>query len=338
MTGRDRVKACLTFSSPDRAPRDLWTLPYVTLFQKEELNSLLEKYPMDIEFASLNDSWRAELDKYSAKVGYYKDEWGSIWYVAEPGVSGEVKKPVLNDWAALNKLKPPLELIRNRDWSYVNKYCEQSDKFIISDNAARPFERMQFLRGTENLFIDIASADKRFYNLLQIVHEYNLEDIKSWCKTNVDAVDLMDDWGSNRSLLINPIIWRDIFKPIYKEYCNIIHNAGKFVFFHSDGNIEGIFGDLIEVGIDAINSQLFTMNIEELGRKYKGKITFWGEIDRQYVLSFGTSEIVSEAVIRVRRALDNGIGGVIAQCEWGKNNPINNIKAVFRTWNEPFLQ
>ncbi len=54
---------------------------------------------------------------------------------------------------------------------------------------------------------------------------------------------------------------------------DIVHSAGKFVFFHSDGNIEAILGDLIEVGIDAINSQLFIMNIEELGKKYKGKLS-----------------------------------------------------------------
>jgi hypothetical protein len=334
MTGRDRVKACLTFKSPDRVPRDLWTLPYVTLFQKEELSSFLEEFPMDIEFACLSDSWRAKLDKFSARVGNYTDEWGSVWRVAELGVCGEVKKPVLEDWSALNKLKPPFKLIRDRDWSFINKYCEQSNKFIISDNAARPFERLQFLRGTANLYMDIAYGDKRFYKLLQMVNEYNIEDIKCWCKTNVDGVHLMDDWGSNLSLLINPTVWRDIFKTIYKEYCDIIHSAGKFVFFHSDGNIEAIFGDLIEIGVDAINSQLFIMNIEELGKKYKGKITFWGEIDRQYVLPFGTPQTVHEAVMRVRRVLDNSTGGVIAQCEWGKNNPTDNIRVVFRAWDE----
>jgi len=77
------------------------------------------------------------------------------------------------------------------------------------------------------------------------------------------------------------------------------------------------------------------MNIEELGKKYKGKITFWGEIDRQRVLPFGTPATVLEAVTRVRRALNDGTGGVIAQCEWGKNNPTDNIRAIFEAWNKP---
>jgi uroporphyrinogen decarboxylase len=149
----------------------------------------------------------------------------------------------------------------------------------------------------------------------------------------VDGVMLMDDWGSNTSLLISPDMWRAIFKPIYKEFCDIIHRAGKKVFFHSDGNIESIYGDLIEVGVDALNSQLFCMNIEALGKLYRGKITFWGEIDRQRVLPYGTREEVHAAVRRVRAALDDGTGGVIAQCEWGKDNSRENVEAVYEAWS-----
>jgi hypothetical protein len=145
----------------------------------------------------------------------------------------------------------------------------------------------------------------------------------------------MDDWGSQTSLLISPAMWREIFKPLYAEYCRILHKAGKFVFFHSDGNIEAIYPDMIEIGIDAVNSQLFCMNIEELGARYKGKMTFWGEVDRQHLLPFGTPEQVKNAVRRVRSALDDGNGGVIAQCEWGLKDPEANIEAVFEGWAVP---
>ena len=52
------------------------------------------------------------------------------------------------------------------------------------------------------------------------------------------------------------------------------------------------------------------------------------------MLSFGSPEDVENAVMRVRTALDDGGGGVIAQCEWGKNDPVENIKAVFEAWNK----
>ncbi|MDP2991043.1 MAG: methyltransferase, partial [Kiritimatiellota bacterium] len=68
--------------------------------------------------------------------------------------------------------------------------------------------------------------------------------------------------------------------------------------------------------------------------EHKGKITFWGEIDRQHLLPFDTPAHVKEAVRRVRRALDDGHGGVIAECEWGIKDPAANIAAVFEAWNE----
>ncbi len=334
-TARERVRAALTFSYPDRAPRDLWTLPYIQLFRRDEYESLLRRYPLDISVAQLNPDWKDEAAAVSARTGRYTDEWGSGWHVGEPGVIGEVKQPALADWAALATYRLPWQLVRGRDFSYVNRSCEQTDQFVLSNATARPFERLQFLRGSENLYVDIGYGTAEFRRLLEMVHEYYLEDIRGWCQSGVDAIFFLDDWGSNRRLLINPQTWRELFKPLYREYCDLIHAAGKFAFFHTDGHTEAIFGDFVEIGIDAVNAQLFTMDIEELARQHKGKITFWGEIDRQRVLPFGTPEEIRAAVRRVRRALDDGSGGVIAQCEWGKDNSRLAIETVYESWLEP---
>jgi len=302
------------------------------LARKTELDKVLKTYPPDIGRPELSPgSDDGELLRLS-NPGHYTDEWGSIWQIAEPGVVGEVKLPVLSDWSKLDIFSPPWNLVRGRDLTHVNRICDTSDRFMLSSVSARPFERLQFLRGTENVFIDLAEGTNEIRTLNAMVHDFYREDVTGWSKSNVDGVLLMDDWGTNRSLLINPEMWRSIFKPLYKDYCSIIHEAGKYVFFHSDGNIEAIFGDLIEVGVDAINSQLFCMDIERLGRKYKGKVTFWGEIDRQHILPFGNPEDVRMAVHRVRQALDDGNGGIIAQCEWGKDNSQANIEAVFKSW------
>jgi uroporphyrinogen decarboxylase len=151
----------------------------------------------------------------------------------------------------------------------------------------------------------------------------------------VDGISFMDDWGSQHTLLISPKLWREFYKPLYAEYCRMIHAAGKFVFYHSDGHIFDIIPDLIEIGVDALNSQLFCMDIEEIGRRYRGQVTFWGEIDRQHVMPFGTVAEVQAAVQRVRAALDDGRGGVIAQCEWGIDVSAENVAAVFAAWEEP---
>jgi len=334
MNSRERVKRTLEFKKVDRVPRDLWSLPGITMFRKNDLDEILKKFPVD--FISPNFNYgKAKLAKGTPNIkGTYFDEWGSEWFVAEDGIIGEVKNPRIKDISEINKLKAPYEILENADFSKVNESCANTDKFVLAPTTVRPFERMQFLRGTENLFIDLGYAEKEIYLLRDILHEFFMKEIEMWCKTDVDGICFMDDWGSQKNLLISPEMWRNFFKPLYTDYCKTIHKSGKYVFFHSDGNISSIYPDLIEIGINAINSQLFCMDIEDLGSKYRGKITFWGEIDRQYILPFATVVEVKQAVRRVRQALDNDSGGVIAQCEFGLNVPKENILAVFEEWEK----
>jgi hypothetical protein len=159
--------------------------------------------------------------------------------------------------------------------------------------------------------------------------------MEMWAASDVDGVAMMDDWGCQDSLLIAPEIWRDLFKPLYREYCEILHAGDKFAFFHSDGYIADVFPDLVEVGVDAVNSQLSLMDVERLAEQLRGRVTFWGDVDRQRVLPFGTLDEIRQSVRRVRRALDFGSGGLIAQCEWGLDVPMRNIAAVFDEWLLP---
>ena len=105
MNSRERVKACLTFSHPDRIPRDIWALPAIILFKKSELDELLKRFPPDIEASQRNPGSDEATLKKTARVGSYRDDWGSIWFVGEPGVVGEVKVPAIPTWENLKKIK-----------------------------------------------------------------------------------------------------------------------------------------------------------------------------------------------------------------------------------------
>jgi hypothetical protein len=362
MTSRERVRRALTFQHPDRAPRDLWTLGTIPKHRKPELDAVLERFPGDFARApvlygkghrAVKLGGEAEpLDQApepvaigaeeahsdavaGCLVGCYTDEWGSEWEVLEPGVCGEVTRPALSDWSYLSSFAPPFEVLDRLDVSPSFASYEQTDKFVIAHSSVQPFQRLMFLRGFENLMVDLGYETAELLALVHIVHEYYVHELQLLAPVAADAVMFRDDWGSQTNLLISPSQWRKVFKPLYAEYCRIIHGAGKFVFYHSDGHIQAIYPDLIEVGVDAINSQLFCMDIEALAAQNRGKITLWGEIDRQRVLAFGAPEDVRTAVRRVRRAFDDGRGGLIAQCEWGSDNSRENIEAVFEAWLEP---
>lgn len=334
MTPRERVIKTLNHEPVDRAPRDIWALPGIIMNRLDEYQELAGKYPGDFTGPEFRYGQSKRAKGVPCEIGTYVDQWGCVWEVKERGIIGEVKEPILDDWSKLASYTMPFELLDEADYSNVNKSCANTDHFVRPGSEARPFERLQFLRGSENAFMDLAYGVSEAFKLLEMLHDFYCREMEMWAATDIDGVSFMDDWGSQTSLLISPVMWRSIFKPMYRDYCDILHAKGKYVFFHSDGCIESIYPDLIEIGINAVNSQLFCMNIEELGAKYGGKITFWGEIDRQHILPFGTTDDCRAAVRRVRAALDKGNGGVIAQCEWGIDTPMANVDAVFDEWNK----
>lgn len=336
MTGRERVQRALDFLPLDRAPRSPWALPGVMMFRGEEYQRLVARFPPDITGPGAGYRAGRLASGTPCLKGSYTDNWGSRFEVMEDGVIGEVKAPLFGaGYEALAGWQPPFELLEGVDLAAVSRHHAASREFVLAGTETRPFERMQFLRGTENLMMDIALDEPGFYALRDRVHAFNLAEMRLWAGSAVDGVSFMDDWGSQRALLISPRHWRKLFKPLYREYCDILHAAGKRVFFHSDGFIEDIYPDLVEIGVNAVNSQLFCMDVEKLGRLYAGKIAFWGEVDRQAVLPFGSQEEVRQAVRRLYAALcpDGVLRGVFAQCEWGVRDPEENINAVYDEWD-----
>jgi len=336
MDSRTRVINVLKHESIDRFPRTLWLLPNVKVFKKDQYEELLKNIEFDIQNPDLGFS----KSRYEKGIAYmmpeYTDEFGCTFEVAEQGVVGEVKKAIFSDIDNIDRYIMPYEILEGFNKDFINRQCDTSDKFMLANTHIRPFERAQFMRGTEELFMDLATEEPKIKKLLSKLHHFYMKELEIVTRTDIDGFSFMDDWGTQISLLISPVIWREWFKPMYKDYCDLAHSRNKYVFFHSDGFIEQIYPDLIEIGIDAINSQLFCMDIEKLVNLYGDKICFWGEIDRQYTLPFGTVDDVKKAVDRVADAVikkNRKRTGAFAQCEWNAFDPYENMISVFRHWD-----
>jgi len=329
MTPRERVIKTLKFDYPDRVPRDLWILPISLEKYREQIRLIQEKYPLDIDsdWTNLNRKGREAYE-----IGTYRDEWGCKFENIQRGVMGEVKEPLVKSLSDVRRVSPPYRLL-DKMTEEVAKNYKATDKFTLAYGGSL-FERMQFLRGTANLLIDLVDRPPELFRLMEIVHRYNVTRIRKLAKTSIDGILFADDWGAQNSLLISPKLWRELFKPWYKEYCEIAHDNNKFFFMHSDGHIIDIYEDLVEIEIDAINSQLFCMNMEEIGKRFKGRITFWGEIDRQHILASPDLGEVRRAVAFVKKHLYDKRGGIIAQCEFSAGSRPENVMAVFEEWDK----
>jgi len=335
MTQRERVRAALRFQSPDRIPRDLWTLPWAERQFPDELAEIRRRFPPDILTAPspMLRSPRVSGDWYTP--GTYVDEWGCRFHNIQAGAIGEVRDPILSEVARWREVAPPYETFpadRRKAIEAVNGFCRNTDAFVLAEACPRPWERYQFIRGSANAMMDIATMEEGVPELLDVIQTYYMKELEFWTATEVDAVKFMDDWGAQHQLLISPALWRKIFKPLYREYVEIAHARGKFIFMHSDGHIEQILPDIAEIGIDAVNSQLFCMDLERIAGSVKGKITFWGEIDRQHVLTSTDPDEGRRAVRDVARHLYDPRGGIIAQLEFGLAANPRVVTAVYDEW------
>ena len=262
----------------------------------------------------------------------------------QAGLIGEVRNPPLADVTEMVGWEPPYEQLPDgevevaRAIEEINRACAEEAagqaRYVFANICPQPWERYQFLRGTQNALVDVLMPELDLNDLLRWIHEFYLHELELWCRTDVDAIRMADDWGAQRSLLIDPVLWRELFKPLYTEYSELAHAHGKTVFLHSDGFIQDIVPDLIDLGIDALNSQLFCMDLAELARIGRGRLTFWGEIDRQSVLPDPDVGRTRAAVREVAKHLYDPAGGVIAQFEFGAGANPEAALAVFDEWEK----
>jgi len=334
-TPREIMTRCLKFECPQRIPRDLWVLPWAEINYPDTVKQLQHNYPPDVVVVDYDYDPYPIVTGDPYKKGIYVDEWNCEFVNLQDGIWGEAKTPQIQDISDWRLIKPPYDMLPKNPKSMYDKikrFYERSDKFIRANCCPRPWERYQYLRGTENALIDVLMPELGCSEMLKIIHEFYLIEMELWAKSDVDFFMFMDDWGSQNQLLISPKIWRELFKPLYKEYCDLAHAYDKFVFMHSDGYITEIYEDIIEIGVDALNSQLFCMDLREIASKAKGKITFWGEIDRQQILPSLNPETGRNAVREVASHLYDPTGGVIAQFEFGVGAHPNTALAIFDEW------
>lgn len=333
MTPRELVYKTLEFENKtQRVPRQMWLLPWAEWNHRDMVEKIHRDFPDDIIGApcTLSEKTIEEGDPY--RNGVSKDAWGCMVTNIHEGVIGEVLDPLVEEeeWEDVDKVHIPTEWL-TFDKDEVNAFCKSTDHFVSAGCCPRPFEQLQFIRKTENLYMDLMDIPDNMQKFMGRMHAFYCELLEEWGKTKVDSLHFMDDWGSQKNLLISPALWRELFKPMYQDYIDIAKRHGKKIFMHSDGYTLDILPELAEMRLDAVNSQIFCIGVEKLDF-LAGKLTFWGEIDRQHLLVDGSLEDIRSAVETVHQKLWRD-GGCIAQCEFGPGAKPENVYEVFRAWD-----
>jgi len=317
---RDEVVRAIERRGNCRMPQTFEPIPI--FFRNESLYDFFAKWPTDIIYVNPG------LDPRRFREIAQED---GICFHGSSAV-----RHLIEDWsqvdAVCNRLMPPL----TKEWinSIRARVRETPGCYHGAGHVGLLFEVAYVLRGMERFFVDLYEERDKVEDLLDRVLEYTCDMMRGYGEAGVDGVLVGDDWGSQRSLLISPDLWRQMFKPRYTLWVETCHKAGLHTVFHSDGNLDSIFPDLVETGIDVYNPlQPGAMDVDRWLKEYKGKVSFWTGVDVQGMLPFASPQRVKDEVRRSVEKFSHENGGFIL----GPTNaitaevPYENLVALYET-------
>ena len=242
-------------------------------------------------------------------------EWGYVWHTLD-GTMGQPSTHPLSDDAALATYRPPAPYAPGRFADLPNFIAQNGDKFLRFGMGITGFNTATFLRGFDQLLMDLYTAPEIAEQVLDHVFGFENGIIKQAVQYDVDAICFGDDWGTQRGLMIAPSLWRKLFLPRYAEQFALIRQAGKKVWFHSCGNVHAIIGDLIEIGVDVLELlQPDIFGVEQLASEFGGKVCFCCSVDHQRRAVSGTRDEIFTYARLLRDKLGAFNGGFIGYIE-----------------------
>jgi len=334
MKHRERVLMALHHEETDRCPMQISFTPEFASRLKDDLeltdedfhnphggdNTYVLERTLDEDMLLTSVGWANSYyatEAYSDDGVSYTDEWGVGWKNVEyetrfgKGRYTEiVGHPLAND-DAVDSYQPPdpnrPELYADAEWT-IKEF--KDEYWIVGVTVTTIFETAWALRGYEKTLMDLAVHPDFMEKLFDVPFNYHLTAAKKLVEMGVDMIWIGDDMGAQDRMLISPETWRRFFKPRMATFISALKsiNPDVKVAYHSDGNISPIIPDLIEIGLDVLNPiQPRSMDPEKVKKEYGNKLCFWGSMDEQYTLPFGTpAEVEREVITRLKTIGKNG--------------------------------
>ena len=235
-----------------------------------------------------------------------RDVFGVVWDRSIDQDIGDVQGTVLAE-PTLKGYNFPDPLDARFFEDIPGRLLRFGDRFRVFQIGFSLYERAWTMRGWDNLMIDFYDHPRFVRELLAAIAEYNIAQVQEALKYDVDAIYFGDDWGMQRGLQMGPAIWHDFIYPVLERMYGVVRRAGKYVMIHSCGDVDELFDDLIEIGLNCFNPfQPEVMDVDVLLGCYRGRLAFYGGLSTQRTLPYGS---VDEVRAATRHLLDLGREG-----------------------------
>lgn len=372
MTHRERVRKALNHEETDRVPIDFGGGPATQIhptaysnlleylgFPEEDLpvshrgegqvvapsEKVLRHFDVDVRgfYTSEPDTSQG----HPIDASSYVDEWGVTWeksdvlhpYINVLGPLQHISEPVIADIKSIKWPVPDdpgrIRGLRDR----INGLQLDSDCAVVLNLPNSTFALAQRVRGFVETLEDLL-LNERFAEALQEkitdvicgIAILSLNEVGDL----IDGVSFGDDMGVQNQSYMSADLYKKMVKPHHARFVETLHkHTDAKVITHSDGSIRELIPDFIDVGIDVINPVQVSatgMEPEQLNRDFGMDLAFWGGIDTQHVLPFGTTSDVASTVRDRRNDLGDGGGFVQASVHNIQSEvPPENVVAMFET-------
>jgi uroporphyrinogen decarboxylase len=362
MTPRERVLAALDHRQPDRVPIDLGgnqtgihKVAYRKLIEhlglEEEIvimdlvqqlakpsEAVLERLHVDTRYVAAGGAKRFKGGVVRRERGGrtwhdFTDEFGVTWSMPDDhpyyfdishsplaGLSvEEIRRypfPKGDDPTRFEGLRERALRLR-RETPYA----------VVSGISGVVYEICWYMRGLENLFIDMVAQPEVLEAIIDRTLAFWLDWFRLFLDEAGDVVDVImigDDLAGQNGPLFMPATYRGIVKPRQKRLVQYIRSRTRAkIWYHCCGSVLEYLPDLVDNGIDILNPVQVSargMDPARLKAEWGDRLSFWGgAIDAQHILPHASPGEVREHVRRNLAAFKPGGGYVF--------NNVHNIQA-----------
>lgn len=355
MSHRERVLRALNHQETDRVPLDLGGTRSTSLVVEcyEKLNrhlgssegprifskwlniahpseAMLRRF--DIDTRGLSQGTPDGRQDIVFPDGSYQDEWGvvrtrpagSLYYdLAKAPLAGDAETADLKKYPWPDPHDPGR--VRGLGES-ARRLRQETDHAVVLNMPGGIVHQAQFLRGFEDWFADLVADPGFFHALMEKLADLWIEMARDELEAVGDNVDICfygDDMAFQDGPMMSMDHYRRMIKPHHQRLFGYIRSrTGAKIVYHTCGSVMHLIPDLLEMGVDALNPVQVSakgMDSRTLKREFGKEISFWGAVDTQRVLPFGSPQDVAA---EVRRRIDDlAAGGGYVLCA------VHNIQA-----------
>ncbi|MCC6362091.1 MAG: hypothetical protein IT165_01125 [Bryobacterales bacterium] len=194
--------------------------------------------------------------------------------------------------------------------AWVERVKAVHGEFPIYGGVCEGHETLWRIIGPENTLMWIGEYPDEVGRFVERINAFSLEVVKAQIAAAGGRLDGMVIWGDvayRKGCLFSPDYWRKHFKPGVKALVDECHGHGLPVIYHGCGNVNRIFEEFIEAGIDAYNplEAKAGMDVIDLRRRFGHRIAFCGNMD-VVVWASGDRELLRRTVLTKLNAAKGG--------------------------------